>query len=293
MNTCPIDIVVPWVNSNDKEWQFSCNYWKQKITGESNQQRFRDAGTFHFWFRCIEKNCPWFRYVVLILASPSQIPNWLNTRHPRLRIVYHKDFIPETELPTFNSSVINCHIPFIEGLSENYILFNDDMFVTKPMKPNDWFIHGIPVQWNLHESYRRNGSWSENIINSKELVSNVTNVICDSNPEHGPIANIRSLNIFLWHKQQYNIISALSNSKFRCAKNVTDWMFFFFATSLGYYELRPHSIVDYRGTEDCSISSCPISCFNDTLLIKDYELYKHNMKQCLTTVVSHKSSFER
>ena len=122
-----IDIVIPWVNPNDNEWQKDYNYWKEKETGEKNPCRFRDLETFNYWFRAIEKNCPWYRYIFLILASPSQIPSWLNVNHPRLKIVYHKDFIPLKELPTFNSSVINCYVPFIKELSDKYILFNDEI----------------------------------------------------------------------------------------------------------------------------------------------------------------------
>lgn len=293
MNKSDIDIVIPWVNSNDPEWQEKCLFWKKQSGGEADPTRFRDSGCFNYWFRCIETNCPWVRQIVLILASPSQIPSWLNINNAKLRIVFHNEFIPSTELPTFNSSVINCHVPFIPHLSEHYLLFNDDMFVVKPMLPTDWFIDGIPVQWNMHEKYRRNGSWSENIINSKEIVSNIFHFTCDSNPEHGPIANIKSLNLFLWSLQQYNIITALSNSRFRTPKNVTDWMFFFFSTSMEMYIHRAHSIVDYRGNENCKISNKPISCFNDTFLIKDYDAYCKTMRRTLNRVVPNKSSFEK
>lgn len=293
MNNNDIDIVIPWVNPSDPEWQTQCNKWHKKCGGEGDINRFRDSGCFNYWFRCIEVNCQWVHKVILILASPSQIPSWLNIKHPKLRIVFHNEFIPLTELPTFNSSVINCHIPFIHNLAEHYLLFNDDMFVVKPMLPTDWFNGGLPVQWNLHDAYRRNGSWSENIINSKEIVYNVFNFMCDSNPEHGPIANIRSLNLFLWSLQAYNIITALSNSRFRCAKNVTDWMFFFFATSMQMYKLRDQSIVDYRGTDQCTLSRKPISCFNDTLLINDYSLYCTTMRKTLQSVVPHKSLYEK
>ena len=93
-------------------------FWKEKETGEKGDCRFRDMDTFNYWFRAIEKNCPWCRYIFLILASKSQIPAWLNIDHPKLKIVYHDEFIPKDELPTFNSSVINCYLPFISELGE-------------------------------------------------------------------------------------------------------------------------------------------------------------------------------
>ncbi|MBO7078188.1 MAG: hypothetical protein J6W64_00065 [Bacilli bacterium] len=34
------------------------------------------------------------------------MPKWLNRDHPKLRIVYHKDFIPNDLLPMFNGPAI-------------------------------------------------------------------------------------------------------------------------------------------------------------------------------------------
>jgi len=49
-------------------------------------------------------------------------------------IVNHKDFIPEEYLPIFNSNAIELNMHKIKELSENFVYFNDDMFVLKEMK---------------------------------------------------------------------------------------------------------------------------------------------------------------
>ena len=60
----------------------------------------------------------------------GHLPSWLNKEHPKLNIVNHKDFIPEKYLPTFNSHALwNMHR--IPGLAENFVYFNDDMFLIK------------------------------------------------------------------------------------------------------------------------------------------------------------------
>ncbi|WP_407192009.1 hypothetical protein [Citrobacter freundii] len=37
------------------------------------------------------------------LVTCGQIPSWIDTKNKKLNIVFHKDFIPEEYLPTFNS----------------------------------------------------------------------------------------------------------------------------------------------------------------------------------------------
>jgi len=290
-NSEPIDIIVPWVNPNDTVWRKNYEYWKEKETGEKASIRFRDAGTFKYWFRCIEQNMPWVRYVFLVLASPSQVPEWLNVNHPKLKIVYHEQFIPKEELPTFNSSVINCYMPYIEELSNNYILFNDDMFIMNPSKETDWFIENTPVYFLMHEKYRRNGSWSENIVNSKTIVSNIFKIMCNSNPEHGPISNNKSLNLFLWSKCSKEMWFALHNTRFRNKKNITDWIYFFFAVVFGKFKLSRKSIVQYNGTEKISANNKLVLCANDTELIKNHTQYKINLIKILS-IFKNKSRFE-
>ena len=61
---------------------------------------------------------------------------WLNTKHPKLNIVCHEDFIPQKFLPTFNSHTIEWNFHRIPGLTEQFVYFNDDMFLLKPVYGN-------------------------------------------------------------------------------------------------------------------------------------------------------------
>ena len=133
-----IDIVLPYVNPMDKAWQAEFTTYKT-LNGDKSKNRFRDAGTLKHWFRLIRKNVKFNYRIVLVLARESQVPKWLDLTADDLRVVFHREFIPASELPTFNSSVINCYIPFITGLHEKYILFNDDIFVFSPTYAGDWF----------------------------------------------------------------------------------------------------------------------------------------------------------
>lgn len=74
----------------------------------------------------------------------GQIPEWLNTDNPKLHIVYHKDYIPSEWLPTFSSRCIDMNLHRIDGLSDQFVYFNDDMFLVDSVKPSDFFVNGRP-----------------------------------------------------------------------------------------------------------------------------------------------------
>ncbi len=90
----------------------------------------------------MEKYAPWVNKIHFI--TWGHLPSWLDTSNPKLHIVNHRDYIPEQYLPTFNSNTIELNINRIEGLAEHFVLFNDDMFITKPVTPSDFFIDGKP-----------------------------------------------------------------------------------------------------------------------------------------------------
>lgn len=56
-----------------------------------------------------------------------------------ISIVDHRAIIAEEFLPTFNSHVIEAHLHKINGLSEHFIYFNDDVFVGRPLHPGHFF----------------------------------------------------------------------------------------------------------------------------------------------------------
>ena len=56
--------------------------------------------------------------------------------YPTIEVeVKTEEFIPKEYLPTFNSNVIEMNLHRIENLSEKFILFNDDLFILRKIKP--------------------------------------------------------------------------------------------------------------------------------------------------------------
>ena len=141
-----IDFVVLWVDDADPVWRAKKAQFTGKEMAEGNSDvRYRDWNTLKYWFRGVEKFAPWVRYVYFV--TDDQKPEWLNLEHPKLKWVKHTDFIPEEYLPTFNSHTIEWNMHRIAGLSENFVYFNDDMYLIKETKPEDFFVNNLPCDF--------------------------------------------------------------------------------------------------------------------------------------------------
>ena len=139
----PIDFVMIWVDGNDPEWRAEKSKYDGKVVTTSNSEvRYRDWDNLQYWFRGVEKFAPWVNKIHFV--TWGHLPEWLDTNNPKLNIVKHTDFIPEEYLPTFSSHTIELNLHRIEGLAEQFVYFNDDMFLTAPVKPEDFFKNGKP-----------------------------------------------------------------------------------------------------------------------------------------------------
>ena len=137
-----IDFVIIWVDGSDPEWLAEKAKYAPPADTDSRPERYRDWGLLPYWFRGVEKFAPWVRKIHFV--TWGHIPKWLNTAHPKLNIVRHEDYIPEKYLPTFSSHTIELNLHRIEGLSENFVYFNDDMFLTAPVSEETFFKNGLP-----------------------------------------------------------------------------------------------------------------------------------------------------
>ena len=112
-----IDIVVPWLNPNEK-WY---NEYK-KYSKNENPARVRDFGTFKYVLRSIDKNINWLNKLYIILYDETQVPEWLNTNYDKVKIIYHKDLLPAERLPNFSSVQVDMRLSFIK---EHIIIYKN------------------------------------------------------------------------------------------------------------------------------------------------------------------------
>ena len=103
----------------------------------SGQARFLDRDELRYSFRSIHLFAPWVRKIHLVTAG--QVPDWLDTDHPMVNLVDHRDILPADGLPVFNSHAIETSLHTIDGLSEQFLYFNDDFFLGRPVRPEAFF----------------------------------------------------------------------------------------------------------------------------------------------------------
>lgn len=176
MNQQPIDFVLLWVDGDDPQWRKKkCEYWNREHPlqpMEDDAVRFRDWGLLRFWFRAVERYAPWVNRIYFV--TDDQKPDWLNTAHPRLTLVSHRDYLDAAFLPTFNSGVIESSLHRIPGLSEHFVLFNDDMLVNGPIAPDFFFHRGLPRDAVLHgpsRNYLYRNAWEHSLFSMMNLIN--------------------------------------------------------------------------------------------------------------------------
>lgn len=136
----PIDIVYTWVDGSDPAWSRR----KKVAEGTVDEEEFNDtAANFSryasrdellYSLRSVEYYANWVNHIYIV--TDQQIPDWLNTDHPKITVVDHTEiFSDPSVLPVFNSHAIESQLHHITGLSEKYLYLNDDFFFMRPVEP--------------------------------------------------------------------------------------------------------------------------------------------------------------
>ena len=170
----PIDFVLLWVDGGDPVWQAGRKRWQEKAgvrtasedwNDANGESRYNDNGLLRYWFRAVDLFAPWVRRVFFVTCG--QYPPWLDLSHPKLRPVRHEEFIPADCLPTFNSRSIQLCLNRIPDLAEQFVLFDDDMFLLQPVTPSLYFRDGLPVLFPslILPRYRGDHNWLRTIWN--------------------------------------------------------------------------------------------------------------------------------
>ncbi len=171
-----IDIVIPWVDGNDPEWQAAKEACHKKdgavvaTGGDENSAgiRYRDWGTLPYFFRGIERFAPWVRKIHFV--TWGHLPAWLDISNPKLNVVRHAGYIPAEYLPTFASRPIELNAHRIEGLADRFIMWNDDMFLCREVPEVRFFRDGVPCDM-ARLSLITGSSISHTVLNMVEILN--------------------------------------------------------------------------------------------------------------------------
>ncbi|ADO46853.1 hypothetical protein [[Enterobacter] lignolyticus] len=137
-----IDIVYTWVTSKDDKWRKKRDLCSVEWSGRTvpfamEESRFDDHSEIYYSLISVSKFMPWVRNIYIV--TDGQLPVIPTTIRDKTFIIDHKQIIPEKFLPTFNSHVIEACLHKINGLSEHFIYFNDDFFVSREVSASHFF----------------------------------------------------------------------------------------------------------------------------------------------------------
>ena len=326
-----IDFIIARVDGWDKEWQKERNKYAWKDPEDLADYRFRDMETLKYLFRWIEKFAPRVNNVFFVTCW--HYPEWLNLNCPKLRFIKHEDYIPKEYLPTFNSHTIELNFHRIKDLSEHFVYFNDDMFLTDYTKESDFFENWLPKQvaWlsalptndqvfahimlnnilliNKHFSYdeimnknkkKRYYPWySIRVLAQTIFLKFYPCIVWFVNP-HLPNSILKSTMDKLREKENY-ILDISSKSKFRSETNVNQYIFSRYDIAKWNFMPRKSKIWHcFNITKNNTVLTNSIAkkkykllCINDTSNDFDFEQAKSEIIKAFEKILPEKSIFEK
>ena len=325
-----IDFVVLWVDGNDPQWRMERAKYVPQMKSEATAEiRYRDWDVMRYWFRGVEKFAPWVNHVYFVTCG--HYPEWLNLEHPKLTHIRHEDYIPHENLPTFNSNVIELYLHLIPSLSEKFVLFNDDMFLTDCVKEADFYQHGLPCETAIlgQISPITWGPWIHSVANNMTLVNLyfnkkavlrkyrrkffslkygkyiLQNVLLSASPNfscfkdsHLPTSHLKSTFEEVWQHEPEKLRRSCS-FKVRHYEELTHWLMKYWNLCSGRFV--PRSIrwgkmftlgKDSGWAEAIKKRKYKSICLNDSEKL-DFEKVQREMVAAFEAILPEKSQFEK
>jgi hypothetical protein len=184
-NDITIDAVITWVDGSDAVWREKINTHLEKKIDWNNKissKRYNSIDEIDIAIASIIKFAPFIRTIFLVTdnqqpKSFEYLKEAAAKQNINLKLVDHtvifKDY--ETCLPTFNSCSIITALYRIPEMAEHFIIFNDDTFLMRATKAEDFFVNGLPVIRGRWDNFYSN-NWFRKTYNqyfNKNLKTNV------------------------------------------------------------------------------------------------------------------------
>ena len=325
-----IDLVYMWVDGSDKKWQEQKNHWLKKIKNEVHvcddsiaDARWRDNDELKFALRSAELYAPWINHIYIVTGF-GQVPKWLNTNHPKITIVPQEQIMPADALPTFNSVAIEMCIMNIPGLSEYFLLSNDDMFFNRPVGPDFFYdAQGRAIVWNTQNRKINNVGFSLELLESdyrKTILMAANKIYNIFGKKHLAVAPAHNIDPYIKssmiecrnHPMLVQYLDTQIRNKFRTNWELQRWIFNLFDVIHGRAILKRarrfkkakhwiYNLIHYHKCKNspmyCENAAMemrnvnpPLFCINDTENITD-EIRQQNW-DFLNKKFPNKSEFE-
>ena len=301
-----IDVVFTWVDGNDAEWQAKFNRYAPAHAAKSalyatDPARFSNHNELYFSVNSVLKFIPWARHVFIV--TDAQIPAWLDERYAqKVTVVDHKTIIDQAYLPTFNSHVIEAFLHRIPDLSENFIYFNDDVFVARQLQREHFFQNnGIASMFMSEKSLlgmKKRGVVTPTLSASERsiaLLNQFYQTSIDTPLVHTYIPLKKSMYELAWQRYEAEIREFLpnklrTNQDLNFASFLIPWLMYFEGKAIPkreicyYFNIRsPHALAQYKKLLHKKESkNQPHSfCANDFNSIKNIPNYQEQLVSML------------
>lgn len=268
-----VDAVITWVDGGDSEFVASKERYKQQELGSNKgvleigllNTRFDNVGEVLYCIQLIRKNLVWVNKIFIL--TNGQVPKFLTAEFIDefgVILITHSEVFGKYDkyLPVFNSRSIEAMISEIPDISEEFMYFNDDVFIINKMAYSDfkvenkYVIRGLMRFKNiwLDRLQRIIGfKYVEGTVGKREESNSYPNKLMYFTPAHGPYLINRDLyrkaieshggyeNIvkykFRNKKQSWPIglyINALAKEQYLCKNYNKDWGYFHGETDSGF-----------------------------------------------------------
>lgn len=222
-NDEPVDVVFTWVDDADSRWRESFYFHKKLLNPNytsSSAERYSNSNEIFYSVKAVIKLIPWVNKIYIV--SDNQIHNDL-VGEDKVVFVKHEEIIPKKYLPTFNSHVIEAHLYKIDNLSENFIYFNDDVFVAQALEKEHFFSkNGIASAFfnkKKISSSKLLTPTTKASLNSKALIEKKFNCTIDRYFVHTYFPLKKSVYEYVWENFEKEIELFLME-KFRSDKDL-------------------------------------------------------------------------
>ena len=195
----PIDIVYTWAGPKD-----------------TTNIRQSDYNELKYSIRSVKMFLPWGNNIYIFMNPAKQEPEWMKEGVRKGNkividniIIYDHNDIFENDGDITNSNLIETYIPYLPGLSEHFIYFNDDIFILKKLEYTDFFTED-------GKAYIINPTKKNNDMVKNNMQTDLTFKLPKYSGfyKHIPITMIKSQAI-KYHKEYKDYINFVRNVKKR------------------------------------------------------------------------------
>lgn len=224
-----MDAVITWVNGNDCAYKEKlqlalAGYGNKASIAAVSPTRFNQCGEINYCLLSILRYAPWLRKIFIV--TDNQVPDILtklaSTARKKIIIVDHHDLFADYNefLPTFNSLAIETLLWRIKGLAKNFVYFNDDCILIRPVSPKDFFRkHKLVLRgkWKMQDAKKFN---YQNILKKIANVFLVNKLAVSEGDEHW-LTQINTAKLMGWK----NFFFHLAHVPFPLRQNTLELFF--------------------------------------------------------------------